>query len=238
MWRQKGMPLQRRSALCIGWGLQFLQRHKAKFLKDCCQLLEYRGACVSLCLFATAPLCSPPPQPPPRWQSSRTATPSTSASNFPTYHTSPSHGCRWGHLKPPPQQVPALLTVPLLTPFSPPSPRSQTGARPRTRPPQGVAHKSERIQTRSLPPSPVRRPSFAAPLPDPAATASPGRRGEKGRRGRGRRCPPAMPGLPQKGAAVGRAEKEARSRARYGSPSCRRRPGARRAPALSPTSSL
>ncbi|XP_074956427.1 uncharacterized protein LOC142060290 [Phalacrocorax aristotelis] len=43
-----------------------------------------------------------------------------------------------------------------------------------------------------------------------------------------------MPGLPQKGAAVGRAGKKASSKARYGSRPCQLRPRARRAPALSP----
>lgn len=77
---------------------------------------------------------------------------------------------------------------------------------------------------------------LAAPLPNPAATTSAGRRGEKGRRGRGRhRCPPAVPGRPQKGAAVGRAGKKARSKARPESRPFQPRPRAQRAPALSPS---
>lgn len=109
----------------------------------------------------------------------------------------------------PPQQVPAALTAPLLPPSSP---RCQAGPRPRSRPPQGVAHQSERNRENSLPSSPLPGPgSLAArqPLPDTdgkraaeAAAAAPacpirGRR----RGGRGGRAVPKPAAAPRPASA-------------------------------------
>ncbi|KAM6097727.1 uncharacterized protein LJ206_001091 [Theristicus caerulescens] len=114
----------------------------------------------------------------------------------------------------------AQLMAQLLTPSSPPSPRSQTGARPRTRPPQGVAHKSERIQASSLPPLPVPRPCSPLcfpnrqrqPLPDAegkraaeaaAAAAAPRPCPACPRRGRRGAAPCAAPPLDRAGPGGG-----------------------------------